>query len=711
MIKARTQPAARIAAIAAAFTFLGTLVLATPASAVLVRSSSGHVLGVMLKHTVNPASVPGVIRTKRKLQLAADNGSVSYHGGPVLHTSDPYLIFWDPTGTGISAPSRAVFVQYLTDIAAAGASSTDVYGVVRQYTDATGFAAAGQSFNSGTQVISDTDAFPATASPCGGANCVTDAQIQQEIHNLISAHSLPTGTGAGAPIYFVVTPASEDVCADIGQCASNSFCAYHASFTDGAATVLYSSIPMLAVGTSGKGCQTDDHSTVPVFQQPNGDRADNGVDQLSHENSESITDPVTNPTATGWFDDTSGEEVADNCASWGPTVDPVNGANPNAYLPVLGGVEANGTMFDQLINGNHYYTQTEWSNGDVGTGGCETQPTASASGFTSNSPMTPHSSMLFTPAVGLSSSSWDFGDGTTAPFSTTRQTVAHIYTSPGTYNATLTAVDTHGNLATTTHQVVVANLPTPSFTASSGAAGSPIAFNAAASSDPNPGGSISSYSWNFGDGSPPGAGVAPTHAFSSVGFHTVTLTVTNSAGLSAALPHAVAALPVAAIQITTRHPATRQAVAFTATRSRDPGGVITAYRWRFGDGTSGSGATASHTYAHAGAYAVSLTITDRSGLNSTATTRVTVATAGRITKVAASGKLLRVTVSGPGTLRLGSKRFTARKAGTLKVPIPLSGAQSRQLGRAHALKLTLALTFVPLAGPTEHLSPKVTVHG
>jgi RHS repeat-associated protein len=59
-------------------------------------------------------------------------------------------------------------------------------------------------------------------------------------------------------------------------------------------------------------------------------------------------------------------------------------------------------------------------------------------------------------------------------------------------------------------------------------------------------------------------------------------------------------------------------------RSTDPGDVITAYAWDFGDGSTGAGATPTHTYADAGLYTVRLTVTDLDGATGTATTTATV---------------------------------------------------------------------------------------
>jgi len=55
-----------------------------------------------------------------------------------------------------------------------------------------------------------------------------------------------------------------------------------------------------------------------------------------------------------------------------------------------------------------------------------------------------------------------------------------------------------------------------------------VVFDASASSDP--GGRIAVYSWNFGDGTPTGAGVTTSHTFSVSGRYTATLTVIDNSG-------------------------------------------------------------------------------------------------------------------------------------------------------------------------------------
>jgi glucose/arabinose dehydrogenase len=72
--------------------------------------------------------------------------------------------------------------------------------------------------------------------------------------------------------------------------------------------------------------------------------------------------------------------------------------------------------------------------------------------------------------------------------------------------------------------------PTASFTATprTGTAPLTVSFNAAASSDPD--GDALSYSWNFGDGTPTGAGVTVNHVYQNAGQYTAILTVSDGKG-------------------------------------------------------------------------------------------------------------------------------------------------------------------------------------
>ncbi len=93
--------------------------------------------------------------------------------------------------------------------------------------------------------------------------------------------------------------------------------------------------------------------------------------------------------------------------------------------------------------------------------------------------------------------------------------------------------------------------PTASFTATpvSGQAPLTVSFNASASSDPD--GTLTSYAWNFGDGTS-GSGVAASHSYVTAGTFTAVLTVTDSGGATASTARIVnvtAGPPPASVQV------------------------------------------------------------------------------------------------------------------------------------------------------------------
>lgn len=83
--------------------------------------------------------------------------------------------------------------------------------------------------------------------------------------------------------------------------------------------------------------------------------------------------------------------------------------------------------------------------------------------------------------------------------------------------------------------------PIASFTVSpsSPTVGSSVSFDGTASRDPNPGGSITGYSWSFGDGSGPGSGATVSHTYARPGSYSVTLTVSDAEGDTASTTHPV----------------------------------------------------------------------------------------------------------------------------------------------------------------------------
>lgn len=153
--------------------------------------------------------------------------------------------------------------------------------------------------------------------------------------------------------------------------------------------------------------------------------------------------------------------------------------------------------------------------------------------------------------------------------------------------------------------------------------GSPAAFDDVrfdgSTSDGGLGAAITSYSWDFGDGST-GSGVVATHRFTAAGTYVVRLTVTNSNGVSNTSAGQVVSVapgvpPTAAFIFSPEAPTTCESVFFNGTLSTPAEGRrIVSYSWNWGDGTaSQTGSTRSHRFQTAGAWVVVLTVTDDVG--------------------------------------------------------------------------------------------------
>ncbi|MGZ6976330.1 MAG: PKD domain-containing protein, partial [Acidimicrobiia bacterium] len=125
---------------------------------------------------------------------------------------------------------------------------------------------------------------------------------------------------------------------------------------------------------------------------------------------------------------------------------------------------------------------------------------------------------------------WDFGDGSTA----VGLSVSHTYLTPGVYSATLKA--NNDELSDTDTLTITVNAVVP-VVANPGddrtvPPNTTLTLNGRAST-PAPGGGVT-YDWNFGDGSPHGTGAQPSHAWTTTGDKTVTLTVTRGVETSSA---------------------------------------------------------------------------------------------------------------------------------------------------------------------------------
>lgn len=136
----------------------------------------------------------------------------------------------------------------------------------------------------------------------------------------------------------------------------------------------------------------------------------------------------------------------------------------------------------------------------------------------------------------IMSYAWNYGDGSNGTGATPP---SHTYAAAGTYSVVLTVTDDRNGTTSVTHSVTVAaaavnKLPTAAFTSTVTAW--TVAVDGSASTDSD--GSVSSYAWDFGDGSS-GTGKSTSHKYATSGSFTVKLTVTDNSGGTDSVTHVV----------------------------------------------------------------------------------------------------------------------------------------------------------------------------
>jgi PKD repeat protein len=154
----------------------------------------------------------------------------------------------------------------------------------------------------------------------------------------------------------------------------------------------------------------------------------------------------------------------------------------------------------------------------------------------------------------------------------------------------------------------------------------------------DPDGTIVSYRWNFGDGSPGSDQENPEHNFPVTGEakeYQVVLTVTDDGGKNSSVARAVAfaleenAPPAADFVFSPTNPQEGETVYFNAEASTDPDGKIKLYYWDFGDNTpitTKDTPSVSHLYNPLATttYTVTLRVVDNKGAEGVASKEVTV---------------------------------------------------------------------------------------
>ena len=210
---------------------------------------------------------------------------------------------------------------------------------------------------------------------------------------------------------------------------------------------------------------------------------------------------------------------------------------------------------------------------------------------------------------------WRFGDGAK---SSDRNPV-HVYEDPGTYSVSLlvtTSVGTDTEIKTAFITVSPPVGPNAEFSGTPRSGEKPLTVQFTDQSTPGTG-TITSWSWTFGDG---GTSTAqdPSHVYGSDGTYSVSLTIQTSIGSNTETKSGyivVSTGPTAGFTGTPRSGPKPLTVQFTD-QSTPGTSAITGWAWSFGDGGTSTSQNPSHAYAASGNYSVSLTVTTASGTDS-----------------------------------------------------------------------------------------------
>jgi PKD repeat protein len=212
---------------------------------------------------------------------------------------------------------------------------------------------------------------------------------------------------------------------------------------------------------------------------------------------------------------------------------------------------------------------------------------------------------------------WNFGDGTI--ISQGRTTESHIYSKPGTYQASLTVTDNTGDTSTAILLINVTNrnpVARITYTTLTVKAPGSLTFNGDTSTDED--GTIVSYNWSVA-GSLVASTPNTTINFATEGTYVISLTVTDDFGATNTTSVSVNVtapdniLPLAILVVDKNSGVINDTFVFDVSSSRDPDGSIILYQLDFGDGITTqfvNPAPISHIYKTVGSYTAKLKIID-----------------------------------------------------------------------------------------------------
>jgi gliding motility-associated-like protein len=208
------------------------------------------------------------------------------------------------------------------------------------------------------------------------------------------------------------------------------------------------------------------------------------------------------------------------------------------------------------------------------------------------------------PTMGsISNWSWNFCDG--SPLNTSVNSPTHLYTTPGNYHVTLISYSTNlGCADTAVDSITVFPMPIAKFVFSNVCLNQAINFH---DSSTVSSGTVSGWSWNFGDGTAVSAAQNPIHTYANYGSYTVTLVVTTGDGCKDTVSKTAVVHPLPIAQYSTTNVCDGTTTQFNDLSHIPISDTIQTWHWNYGDGSAiNTNPSSSHLYTATGSYPVQL---------------------------------------------------------------------------------------------------------
>jgi gliding motility-associated-like protein len=217
-----------------------------------------------------------------------------------------------------------------------------------------------------------------------------------------------------------------------------------------------------------------------------------------------------------------------------------------------------------------------------------------------------YDSVIFTNnTVGAQSFLWDFGDGATS----TLESPNHKYNNTGNYSIKLISTFGQGCQDSITKNISIFEAPIADFSSIDDCFNVAAIFNNQSSITT---GTITSNSWDFGDGSN-GILEDESHQYTSEGNYNVTLIVTSDNLCYDTVSKSFDRHAIPTINYTLSNECLYDNVLFTNSSSVNAPSNIQDFEWNFGDGMASAQTSPSHQYTNAGTFNTKLIGTTQFG--------------------------------------------------------------------------------------------------